>query len=160
MKTIVRAIAIAAAFAAVGSTASAQTLPTVDVNVNVNLTSQCRWNGGTTPGALAVDFTYTAFQAGPVASTTSPTVTVECTRNHAPAPIIDWDGSTNLGVVGGLQYSLSVTAGTTTGGTAATTATIGSGDTTVYTIDGSMPGGQAGDSTAAATDARVLTISF
>jgi hypothetical protein len=131
-----------------------------NVDVQVTLTSQCR-AATATPALITVDFgTYTAFGAGIAAAATPATLTIECTRNYAPAATVAWDGATALGVVAGLQYTLSVSAGAVSAGAPATTASTGSGDTRVYTIGGSMPAGQAGDNTAATTASRTLTLTF
>ncbi len=168
MKTILRAIAIAAAFAAVGSTASAQALTPADVNVSVTLTSQCRWNAtNTAPSGLAVAFgTYTAFQSGDL--TPSETFTVECTRGFGPTPTVTWDPTNGLangdGVLAGLRYSLAVTGAESSAGTApvlATAGNIGTPRVVEFTIDGTMVGGQAGtDTSGAASHTRELTLTF
>lgn len=159
-------LVLAAAVSAFAPTVSAQTLAGQNVDVTVVLTSQCRKATGT-PATLTVDFgTYEAFQAGPLVPASPPTLNIECTRGYAPAATVAWDGTTALGTVAGLQYTLSVTAGTIVPGTAATIATTGSGDTVPYVISGSMPAGQAGTDTnagtanAAATVTRVLTLTF
>lgn len=166
MKTIVRAIAVAAAFAAVGSTASAQSmLSNANVTVSVTLTSQCKWTTSA-PAGLAVAFgTYTAFRNTPLTPATPATFSVTCTRNFGTSPTVTWDTTngtnTGIGVLAGLQYSLSVTGGAPTPGTAADTTTIGTGDVIVYTLSGSMPADQAGTATAGlASHVRQLTMSF
>lgn len=159
--TFVRALAAAAALASLAPMVSAQTLlNNATVTVSVNLSSKCRW-ATSAPTGLAVDFgTYTAFQTTAQTPATPQTFTVECTRNFGTSPTVTWDGGTNLGVVGGLQYSLSVTGGTPTAGTAASTSTIGTGDSIVYTLSGSMPADQAGQQGAAASASRQLTMTF
>jgi hypothetical protein len=158
--SLFRTVAIAAAFTCVAPMASAQALLTAaPVSVTVNLTSQCKW-ATSAPAGLAVDFgTYTAFQVAAKAPATPQTFTVECTRNFGTTPTVAWDGGTNLGVVGGLQYSLAVNAGTPTPGTAASTTSTGSGDQIIFTLTGSIPGGQAGDASGGA-DNRQLTLTF
>lgn len=174
MKAIqtVRALAAVAGLSALASAASAQAVLTdAPVDVKVTLTSQCRWQSGSAPTGLTVDFGgYTAFQAGPKAGTTTDLV-LECTRSFGTAPTVTWDvaGTTaaadGKGVVAGLYYQLSLTGATTSAGTAPTTATGAAGGTprvATYTLGGSMPGGQAGTDTANAevTQARTLTLSF
>lgn len=140
-------------------------------NVTVNLTSMCQIN----TAAAALNFgTYTAFgSAGTPAPTTA--ITFQCTQGFAPTtvaldttPTLSTAGAAGLttsggGVIAGLLYSLSVAGVVSTTGSAATT-TAGSGfDTKSYTITGGMASGQAGLSstaTLAATQARVLTLTF
>ena len=79
-------------------------------------------------------------------------------------PAVSWDGSgaaaSGGGVVAGLNYTVTATAGTRVDGTAADASSPGTADTIPITLGGSMPGGQAGDASAAVTDARVLTLTF
>ena len=136
-------------------------------NVNVTLTTLCQVKTAST----GMGFTYTAFQTG--ASTASTSVIFECTRGFTNPPTVVLDtgtdktsaaagqGTTGAGVVGGLQYTLTVAAGSkTTTGSAATTGGIGSADEYTYGISGSMASGQAGDSSVAATQVRTLTLSY
>ncbi len=159
MKTrnLLRTAAILAAFSGLGVASAQSLLNNAEVTVSVTLESKCRWDT-TAPGALAVDFgTYTAFQTTDKTPATPQTFTVECTRG-AGTPTVSWDSTS--GVVKGLQYTVSLTAGATVGGTAATTSTIGTGDKVTYTLSGNMPQGQAGDATEAGTDTRLLTVAF
>ena len=168
MKTLslLRAFAAAAAIAAVAPAAPAQTLlNAANVDVKVTLASKCRW-ATSAPTGLAVDFgNYTAFQVGANTGTTT-TMTVECTRGFGTSPTVTWDtaggSAAGVGVVAGLQYALSVSGGTPTAGTAASTTTIGTGDQIVYTLGGSMPALQAGSDQggAQATATRTLTLTF
>ena len=171
MKTIVRAIAVAAAFAAVGSTASAQTLlNNANVDVKVTLTSQCRWQSGSAPTGLTVDFGgYTAFGGAVTGSTTS--LVLECTRSFGLSPTVTWDavGTTaaadGKGVVAGLYYQLSLTGANTSAGAAPTVAggaASGTPRVVTYTLGGSMPAGQAGTDAANAevTQTRTLLLQF
>jgi hypothetical protein len=125
------------------------------VNVTAVLTPVC-----TATAAPTLNFTYTAFQVGaqPVDSTGS--VTFSCTRGGLAVPTVDFDGSTLIGTVAGLQYTLSVSAPTTNAGTAADTTTTGTATTYAYTIGGSMPGGQAGDKSLGTSVARTMTITY
>lgn len=163
---IFRTLAVVAAFACVASTASAQSmLSNSSVTVSVTLTSQCKWTTSA-PTGLAVAFgTYTAFRATPLTPATPATFSVTCTRNFGTSPTVTWDTTngtnTGIGVLAGLQYTLSVSGGTPTAGTAASTSTTGSGDVILYTLSGSMPADQAGSVTAgAASHVRQLTMSF
>jgi hypothetical protein len=163
---LVCSLAVFGGMVAFAAPASAQAV-SAGVDVKVTLASKCRWNGGTTPTGLTVDFgSYTAFGSAKTGTTTN--LTFECTRNYAPTPVVSWDTTaTNstaagVGTVAGLQYALTMTAGTGSPGAAATATSIGSGDTVVFTLGGSMPGGQAGDDQggAQATDSRTLTVTF
>lgn len=163
--SLLRAVAAAAAIAAIAPAAPAQTLlNAANVDVKVTLASKCRW-ATSAPTGLTVDFgTYTAFQSGAATGSTTD-MTVECTRGFGTSPTVTWDtaGGTaaGIGVIAGLQYTLSVTGGTPSAGTAATTSTIGTGDQIVYTLGGSMPALQAGTGTGgAATATRTLTLTF
>jgi len=128
---------------------------TQTVNVGATLTTQCRL---AVAGAVALNFTYTAFSALPV-SATPVTTTFECTRGFAGAPTVSFDGATLVGVVAGLQYTMA-TSVVATAGTAATTATIGTPTSYAYEITGTMPANQAGDSSVATSVARTMTITF
>jgi hypothetical protein len=64
-------------------------------------------------------------------------------------------------VIQGLQYDITATPGTVTAGTAATASSIGTADTRVFDIAGTMPANQAGDpSVNASPQARTLTLTF
>jgi spore coat protein U-like protein len=160
--TILRAIA-AAAVAAAMTPVSAQSLQG-DVSVKVSLASKCRVKAGATP---VVDFgTYTAFGAAkslPGAAS----VTFECTRGFGGTPTATWDTTNGTvdgsGVLAGLQYTLTVSGGTRTGGAAATAATLGGADEMKYSVDAAMPANQAGagaTATVADSHTRTLLVSF
>lgn len=145
-----------------------------DFTASVTLTSVCRVKTGS--NAQTLDFgSYTAF--GAQVNATAINIDFECTRGYGAAPTVRFDTGTDktssaagatatgAGVVAGLNYTLAVTAGANTAGTAATTASIGTPDTYRYTVSGSMPAGQAGTgiSLAAnpvATQARQLIITY
>jgi hypothetical protein len=161
MQNLFRAAAIAAVFSAMSAATSAQTLlSSANVDVKVTLASKCRWDTSA-PTGLTVNFgNYTAFQpaAQPGSSTT---MTVECTRGFGGSPSISWDTGDAKGVIAGLQYTLSLTGGTATPGAAASTTSVGSGDTIDFVLSGSMPALQAGDDqTGQVTQARTVTLSF
>ena len=142
-----------------------------DFNASVTLTSVCRVKTGF--NNLTLDFgTYTAFQASPQAATNI-NIDFECTRGFGSAPTVEFDTgvdrtssapaatATGAGVVSGLNYTLAVTAGANTAGTAATPVSIGTPDTYRYTVSGSMPAGQAGTSSSGVqTQARMLTVTY
>jgi spore coat protein U-like protein len=160
-------IALAAALGLMALSSQAATIGGA-FNVSVTLTAKCRVSTVGTPN-LAFG-TYTAF-AGAVPATPI-VIDFECTRGFGAAPTVEFDTGTDkassaagatatgAGVVGGLNYTIAVTAGALTGGAAATTAFIGTPDTYGYTISGNMPAGQAGDVTKATTQARTLTITY
>jgi spore coat protein U-like protein len=135
-------------------------------NVTVNLTAVCTMG---TIGDLAFG-TYTAFQAAAATATTTATLT--CSRGLTGVTAVfdtTAPGATagaaatnpiGAGVLKGLQYLMTTTSATTAG-TAATAASIGTADSLVYTINGSMPAAQAGTApTGAGTQVRTLTVSY
>jgi uncharacterized protein YaiE (UPF0345 family) len=132
--------------------------------VSTSLTSQCQ---ATNSGSQTVDFgTYTAFQATPQAGTPV-NLLFQCTRGFAPTSVaFDVVNGTaaGVGVLIGLQYTLSAGAASTVVGTPATTATIGTGDAVTYAVSGSMPAGQAGTCATAGcgptSHVRTLIVTF
>jgi hypothetical protein len=159
---LIRAVSTAFAVLAFASGASAQVvLSSANVNVKVNLTSQCKLAAAAP--TLAVDFgSYTAFQAGAAAPATPQTFDVKCTHNFGTAPTVTWDTGSGLGVISGLQYTLSLSGGTPAKGADATATTGAGADTITFTLDGSMPGLQAGDNAGAGaqTASRTVTLKF
>jgi hypothetical protein len=135
--------AVAAAMFGMFSAAQAATTNN-NFNVSTTLTSQC---AATNSGTTTVDFgTYTAFQLA-AQSSTSVNLTFQCTRGFAPTSVaFDTVNGTaaGVGVLTGLQYTLTAGAPGTVAGTPATTATIGTGDAVTYAVSGTMPAGQAG----------------
>ena len=119
--------------------------------VDVTLTTQCRVVGSATP---SLAFAYEAFSSNVVNQTTPVAISFECTRNLA-LPTVAFDGGTAIGVVAGLQYTLTATAGTVGAGIAASTTSIGTAATYAYSITGVMPALQAG--TALGTNAATVT---
>jgi hypothetical protein len=164
-----RFIATAIAGLAVASTAHAATAVNNNFTVSTTLTSQCT---AIASGTLTVDFgPYTAFQVG--ANTgTNVSLKFQCTRGLPITGVAFDTVDTNstaagVGVIpgAGLQYTLTsaVDAANTVAGTAASSATIGTGDIKAYTVGGSMPGNQAGtcgSATCAATQPRILILTF
>ena len=78
-----------------------------------------------------------------------------------------WDVGTDatadgIGVIAGLQYTLSATPGVRATGSPATTASIGTADTVPFTLSGTMPKLQAGAGAGGAATAvtRTLTVKF
>ena len=159
MKKLLLSSFAVTALALASISASAATA-TSDFNVSVSLTAVCVQ---TNTGTQTLDFgNYTAFTTSAVTPASTIGVTFKCTRNTAPISIA-LDGATNYGVIAGLNYLLSTPAGvkTTTGSAATATASgIGSADVFTYTIGGSMPAGQAGDSSLATSATRTLTVTY
>lgn len=157
---------LATAVAAIAVMAPAANAATVNnnFNVSVSLTSQC---SASNSGTTTVDFgTYSAFQVGAQASS-SVNLVFNCTRGFAPTSVaFDVVNGTaaGVGVLGGLQYTLTAGAPSTVGGTAATTATIGTGDAVTYAVSGSMPANQAGTCAAAScgptSHVRTLIVTY
>jgi hypothetical protein len=162
MKKILALGLIAAAAAMIPAAQAATT--SNNFNVSVTLSSQCAaTNSGTTTVAFG---TYTAFQAAALVGTPV-NLTFQCTRGFSPVSVaFDVVNGTaaGVGVLVGLQYTLTAAAPTTAAGTAATTATIGTGDVKTYAITSTMPGLQAGACATAScgptTHVRTLIVTF
>jgi hypothetical protein len=127
------------------------------------LTSQC---AATNSGSTTVDFgTYVAFQ-GTANTGTSVNLQFQCTRGFAPTSVaFDVVNGTaaGVGVLSGLQYTLSAGAPGTVAGTAASVTTIGTGDAVTYAVSGTMPANQAGScgtATCTASHTRTLIVTF
>ncbi len=166
-----RGLIVAALFTGMMPAAQAATSGPHSFNVTVALTSVCTLPVAITPLAFG---TYVAFQGG-VQTATATSASFTCTRGltgitanfDTAAP-----GSTaaaantnavGAGVIQGLQYDITATPGTVTAGTAATASTIGTADTRVFGITGTMPAGQAGDPSVTGNpspQARTLTLTF
>lgn len=154
--------ALVVLFAAAAPVASAAGVD-ASVTVKVNLTSKCQVKAGQTN---VVDFgVYQAFAASDVTGTGT-TVTFECTRGFGAAPTVAWDATggtaAGVGVINGLQYTLSATPGLRVNGTVADTTTIGTPDTIPVDLGGTMPAGQAGAGAGGTvtTAIRTLTVTF
>ena len=135
-------------------------------DVTVTLTSQCKVTNNATQ---TVGFgTYVAFQAAAQSqSGTGAALAFRCTRGFAPtSTAFDTVNGTDagVGVLQGLQYTLSNTPVANAPGTAASVTTIGTGDVREYTITGSMPADQAGSCATAScgltTHVRSLIVTF
>jgi spore coat protein U-like protein len=162
MKKIL-ATAVVAAISAMIPVAQAATTNN-NFNVSVTLTSQCAaTNSGTTTVAFG---TYTAFQAAAQPGS-AVNLTFQCTRGFAPTSVA-FDTvlgtAAGVGVLQGLQYTLSAGAPGTVAGTPATVATTGSGDVVTYAVSGTMPAGQAGSCATAScgpiAQLRTLIVTF
>jgi len=162
---VLRTAALAAVAAIVVLIPGAEAATTSNnFNVTVTLTSQCAaTNSGTTTVAFG---TYTAFQAAAQPGS-AVNLTFQCTRGFPPVSVaFDVVNGTaaGVGVIQGLQYTLTAAAPTTVAGTAATTATIGTGDIKTYAVTGTMPAGQAGTcatpSCGPTTQVRTLIVTF
>jgi hypothetical protein len=162
MKNVLKAAVVAALFGMIPAAQAATT--NNNFNVSTTLTSQC---AATNSGTTTVDFgTYVAFQVG-VQAGTPVNLTFQCTRGFAPTSVaFDVVNGTaaGVGVLAGLQYTLSAGAPGTVAGTPATTATIGTGDAVTYAVSGSMPAGQAGTCATAScgpsAHVRTLIVTF
>jgi spore coat protein U-like protein len=131
-------VAMAARDAAGGGT-----LVTGSFNVSIYTPAVC--NITQAPGTVA--FTYAAFRA--TAATASTTFGVTCTNLLPYSIALD----ATSGVVAGLQYLLSLSGSSNTG----------TGIQQSYTVNGTMPAGQAGTcatGTCSGTDTRTLTITY
>ena len=137
-------------------------------NAQVTLISQCRIKTG---ASTLLDFgSYTAFQTSDQNATLN--VDFECTRGFSAAPQVEFDSgadkttsatgstATGEGVIAGLKYSLSVSAGTKTAGNPATTSSIGTPDVYRYIVNGSITALQAGDTSSPSTQVRNLKITY
>jgi len=151
----VLAAAVAAAFSIVPNAQAAGTANN-NFNVTTTLTSQCT---ATNSGTQTVDFAYTAFQTGPQAGTPV-NLLFQCTRGFGPitAAFDTVNGTAaGVGVISGLQYTLTAASPTNGPGTPASVTSIGTGDLKTFAITGTMPPGQAGDcATSTCTPAAVL----
>ncbi len=136
-------------------------------NVSVTLTSQCQ---AIVSGTQTLVFgTYVAFQATALVPTPL-NIEFNCSRGFIPSSVaLDsaGDNSPTAGLLAGLQYTISVAAGVQqVVGTAATNAVIGTADTVRYVVSASMPAGQAGTDTnaatanAEATHTRTMTVTY
>jgi Spore Coat Protein U domain len=174
---------IAASVAALASMAPAHAATaTGNFTVGLTLISQCRLVAGSPAIAFG---NYTAFTGTALTGNTS--ISFECTRGFTARPTVSFDDGANgtssattngtatgEGVLSGLRYTLSVAAVNVsgTGGTNATAGVGGTGgsdgtpDTYSYTINGTVPAGQAGTcatggaTNCAASHTRVLTITY
>ena len=160
-------IGLLAGLAAVALVApAAQAASTVNNNftVSVTLSSRCV---ATNSGAATLDFgTYTAFQAAAQTPAAPVTLTFDCTRGLAPVSVaFDTVNGTaaGVGVLAGLQYSLTASSATTVAGIAASTTSIGTADAVSYSVSGSMPANQAGTcgtASCAASHTRTLIVTY
>jgi spore coat protein U-like protein len=141
LQKLISSAAATAAFISFIPVAGAVDVP-ANFNVTVALTSVCQLT--TAPGTVA--FTYVAFQPG--AATANTSFAVKCTNNQGYTMALD----TPVGgqTVGGLPYTLNISAASGTGNGAAQS----------YTLDGTIALGLAGDTTAPVTQARTLTITY
>ena len=137
--------------------------------VDVTLTSKCL---ATTTTAPSLAFAYESFQAAAAAPAAPISLAFKCTRGIA-APTLSFDttsgtstsglstGATGEGVAGGLRYTLSVGANTSTNaGTAATNTTTGSEKVLAYVVTGSIAAGQAGETGVSAQQIRSLIVTY
>ena len=167
MNKLLMSTAMAAMFGAMIPAAHALTVSPPAFNVTVTLTSQCQVTNNSTQ---TVAFgTYIAFQ-GAVQTASTATLNFRCTRGYSPVStafdVVNAPDSTALGVgvIQGLQYTLTNTPVLSVAGTPASSATIGTGDIRGYTIGGTMPADQAGTCATAScgptTQVRALIVTF
>ena len=160
-------IALIAAMGLMGlGSAIAQTQTTGPLNVSVTLAARCQLAA---VGSTNMTFTsYTAF--GAAVDSNAVDYTLSCTRNFG-TPVVTFDvlgvggalgAADGSGVVGGLRYTIATTIGTVTAGAAATAApsSIGGADTRNIGLVGTIAAGQAGDSSAATSQTRVVTVTY
>ncbi len=161
MNKLLAALIASGALLATAIPAANAATTTNDFDVSVTLSSQCE---ATNDATTTVDFgTYAAFQPG-AATGTPVNLTFDCTRGFSPSSVA-FDtvngNAAGVGVLQGLQYTLSAGAPTTVAGTAATTATIGTADVKTYNITGNMPAGQAGTGAGGpSSHTRTLIVTF
>ena len=140
-------------------------------NVTATLTSACTM--GAFSGPLAFG-TVTAFLAP--AAPTAVTSTISCTRTlSGVTAVFDTVAGSTVGsaasatptgsglLSNGLEYSISGALGALGGGTAATSSTIGTADTALFTVNGAMlaqAGTCAGATCGPATQVRTVTLNF
>ncbi len=160
--------ALATVFVLTSITPALQAATTTNnFNVTVTLTSQCQvTNNATQTVAFG---TYVAFQTGVQPASTA-TLNFRCTRGYSPVStafdVVNAPDSTaaGIGVIQGLQYTLTSTPVASVAGTPASSSTIGTGDIRGYTIGGSMPADQAGTCATAScgptTQVRALIVTF
>ena len=164
---------LAAALVLASAGASAATNVDSTFNVSVTFTSSC---SASVTNDIA--FTYTAFQT--TAATGSTNTVFTCSRGMTPTFMFDDTtadvqtgsaaaGSGTLsaeGVIKGLRYRLTAAVPAATAGTAAkagaagAVGTNGTADTYSFTINGSIPAGQAGDAAGSASQLRTLTLIY
>lgn len=172
MKTfrILIATAIAATF---GQAAFAAGQASTQFNVGVNLTTACTVITGDEGAAVSIN--YNAFQTSDGTGSSSPKVS--CTRGLAPTSI-QFDGTngttsaasgtsiTGEGVLAGLRYTLAASMPTVAGGSAATAGAGGTGgsngsaDTYTFTVNVTVPQGQAGATSGSSSHNRTLLINY
>ena len=163
MKNRMHVVVAAVALAACGFAAEAATVNN-NFTVSVTLASRCV---ATNSGTATLDFgTYTAFQGSAQTPAAPVSLTFDCTRGLAPVSVaFDTVNGTSagVGVLAGLQYSLSASAASIVAGTAASTSSIGTADGVTYSINGSMPANQAGTcgtASCAASHTRTLVVTY
>ena len=165
-KLVFKALAAALILASITPMLQAATT-TNNFNVTVTLTSQCQVTNNSTQ---TVAFgTYIAFQ-GAVQTASTATLNFRCTRGYSPVStafdVVNAPDSTTtgIGVIQGLQYTLTNTPVLSVAGTPASSTTIGTGDIRGYTLGGSMPADQAGTCAVAScgptTQVRALIVTF
>lgn len=152
MKKLLLSSLAAAALSLASLSALAATVP-ANFTVSVKLAAKCE----VTVDNPTVDFgTYTSFQTVAATGTATGPITVKCTRDLAQ-PVLSFDTpGASVGLIAGLNYTLSSLAGAPAVGSSATgVAGTGSATTHSYTLSGNMPAGQAGHCATAGSIASV-----
>jgi hypothetical protein len=161
LKTLVAALTLASIAPALQAATTSN-----NFNVTVTLTSQCQQtNNASTTVAFG---TYVAFQGAAQPSSTA-NLTFRCTRGYALVSTVfdttlPTSTSAGVGVIQGLQYTLSAATAVNVAGAVASSTSIGSGDILTYAITGTMPADQAGACAAAScgvtSQVRTLVLTF
>ena len=147
MKKLLISAAIAASLSGITGVAHAASVGQA-FNAKVILTAQCATNNAA-PADL--DFgTYTAFGTATIPAPTT-TISFKCTRGVVITSVA-LDGATPT--IAGLTY------GTVIGADSGAAGVAPAPNIHNYVITGSMAAGQAGDTAAAATQVRTLTINY
>lgn len=163
-KFVIKALAAVLTLASISPVLQAATT-TNNFNITVTLTSQCLvTNNATQTVAFG---TYVAFQGGAQTASTA-TLNFRCTRGYSPIStafdVAPDSTAAGVGVIQGLQYTLTNTPVLSVAGTPASSTTIGTGDIRGYTVTGSMPADQAGACATAScgptTQVRSLIVTF
>ncbi len=133
--------------------------------VTVTLAQKCLADSGNGTPVIAFG-TYTAFDPAISNVAASGPIKFNCTRGLTPvAAAFDTAGGGTSGLLSpaNLRYTLALTGPTTTAGTAATTAIIGTPDVHSFSFTGTLLGNQAGNTAGNATvstDNRTLVLTF
>ena len=146
-----------------GATSALAATQSNGFTVDVTLASKCLATPSTVTPKLA--FAYESFQIGASTPAAPISLTFKCTRG-IPEPTLSFDTANGTaigeGVVGGLRYTLTVGANSTsaTTGSAATPTSLGTDKILTYSVTGSIQPLQAGDALAATSEIRSLIVTY